>query len=164
MHARVERWAQTAGSKRRTSAGFIAGIIPRALGVTDPDMVRALEERAVAMGHRAKELAVHALEHRETWVLRLGAPPVDQARHERWLVAVSTVAAYREHWNIADDRRPLGPGGAVRTLEALGHRRRAELAIAEALRLSSDGRGHRRPQLSAVSTEPVREVPAGIEL
>jgi len=40
-------------------------------------------------------------------------PPVDQARHERWLVAVSTVAAYREHWNIADDRRPLGPGAPL---------------------------------------------------
>jgi hypothetical protein len=45
-------------------------------------------------------------------VLRLGAPPADRVKHERWLKAVSTVAAYRERWNIADDRRPLGPGGA----------------------------------------------------
>jgi hypothetical protein len=166
MHSRVERWAHTAISKRRTSAGFIAGIVPRAVGVTDPDMVRAFDERAVAMQHRARELAVHALEHRETWVLRLGAPPVDRdrAKLERWLEAVSTVAACQEHWDIADDRRPLGPGGAVTTLEALGHRRRAELAIAEALRLSIDGRENRRPQLSAILTEPVRELPGSIEL
>jgi hypothetical protein len=164
MHARVEGWAQTVGPKRRTGTGFVAGIVPRPVGVSDPDMVRALNEREHAMRHRARELAVHALEHRETWVLRLGAPPADHVRHERWLELVSTVAAYREHWNIADDHRPLGPVGAVRTLEALGHRRRAEVAVAEALRLSSDGPGHRRPRLSAVSAEPVRELPARIEL
>ncbi|MFZ2055828.1 MAG: hypothetical protein WAV54_00260 [Acidimicrobiales bacterium] len=90
MHARVDRWVQTAWSKRQTRVGFIAGIIPRAGGVTDPDMVRALDERAVAVGHRASELAVHALERRETWVLRLGALPADRANHERWLEAVST--------------------------------------------------------------------------
>ncbi|MFZ2055829.1 MAG: hypothetical protein WAV54_00265 [Acidimicrobiales bacterium] len=62
---------------------------------------------------------------------------------------------------IAD---PSDPGGAVTTLEGLGHRQRAELAIEEALRLCSDGRERRRPQLGAVPTEPVRELPAGIDL
>ena len=164
MHARVEDWAQTAGPKRRTGTGFVAGIVPRAVGVTDPDMVRALVERERAMRRRARELAVHALERREIWVLRLGAPPVDRAKHERWLEAVSSIAAYRERWNIGDDRRPLGSGGALRTLDALGHRRRAELAIAEALRLSNGDREHRRPQLSAMPAEPVWEFPARIEL
>jgi hypothetical protein len=164
MHARVEHWAQTAASTRRTNTGFIAGIIPRAIGVTDPDMVRALDERAAAIRHRARELALHAIEHRETWVLRLGTPPAEWARQERWLEAVSTVAAYREHWNIGDDHRPLGPEGAVRTLQALGHRRRAKLAVGEALRLSSEDRERRRPQLSAVPTELARDVSAGIDL
>jgi len=137
---------------------------PRAVGVTDPDMVRALDERAVAVQNRARELAVHAIERRETWVLCLGAAPVDRARHERWLKAVSTVAAYRERWNIADDG-PFGPGGAVRTLDAHGHRRRAELAIADALRLSNEDREHRRPhKLSTLPAEFVRELSAGIEL
>ncbi|MGO9878781.1 MAG: MobF family relaxase [Acidimicrobiales bacterium] len=164
MHARVQAWAQTAGLKRRTSTGFVAGIIPRAVGVTDPDMVRALDERAVAMQNRVRELAVRVLEHREPWVLRLGTPPVDRARRERWLEAVSTVAAYRERWNIDDGRRPLGPGGAVRTLDAVGHRRRAELAIADALRLSNEDHEPRRPRFTALPAEPVRELPAGIEL
>jgi len=164
MRARVEDWAQMAGPKRRTGTGFVAGIVRRAVGVTDPDMVRALNERERAMRRRARELALHALEHRETWVLRLGAPPADRLRHERWLELVSTVAAYREHWDIADDHRPLGPSGAVRTFDGLGHQRRAQLAIAEALRLSREEREHRRPRLSAVSAEPVRELPARIEL
>ena len=164
MRARVERWANTAGPKRGMNTGFIAGIIPKAVGVTDPDMVTALDDRAVAIQHRARELAEHALEHRETWALRLGAPPTDRARHERWLEAVSTVAAYREHWNITDDHRPLGSGGAVRTLESLGHRRRAELAVKEALRLSTDGPEHRRSQSSVLPAGPDRELPARIEL
>ena len=164
MRARVEDWAQMAGPKRRTGTGFVAGIVRRAVCVTDPDMVRALNERERAMRRRARELALHALEHRETWVLRLGAPPADRLRHERWLELVSTVAAYREHWDIADDHRPLGPSGAVRTFDGLGHQRRAQLAIAEALRLSREEREHRRPRLSAVSAEPVRELPARIEL
>jgi hypothetical protein len=163
MHARVQAWAHTAGSKRRTSTAFVAGIIPRAVSVTDPDVVRALDERAVAMQNRARELALHALEHGEAWVLRLGAPPVDRAKYERWLEAVSSIAAYRERWNIGDDWRPLGSGGAVRTLDALGHRRRAELAIAEALRVSNEDREHRSPQLRAVPAEPVRELPTPIE-
>ncbi len=164
MHARVGDWAQTAGPKRRTGTGFVAGLIPRAVGVTDPDMARALDERERAMRRRARELAEHALERGEIWVLRLGAPPVDRAKQERWLEAVSSIAAYRERWNIGDDRRPLGSGGALRTLDALGHRRRAELAIAEALRLSNGDREHRRPQLSAMPAEPVWEFPARIEL
>jgi hypothetical protein len=164
MHARVERWAHTAGSKRRTSNSFIAGIIPRAVGVIDPDMVHALSERERAMWRRARDLATQALEHRETWARRLGAPPVDRARHERWLEAVSTVAAYREHRNITDEHRPLGSRGAARTLEVLRHRWRAESAVAEALRLSSDDPEHRRPQLCTVTTDPVRELPADIEL
>ncbi|HTT90436.1 MAG TPA: hypothetical protein VMF65_12865, partial [Acidimicrobiales bacterium] len=45
LHDRVERWAVAAGSKRRASAGFIAGVVPRALGVDDEDLARALQER-----------------------------------------------------------------------------------------------------------------------
>jgi hypothetical protein len=164
MHARVEDWAHTVGSRRRTGTGFIAGLVPRAVGVTDPDMVRALVERERTMRRRARELAVDALEHRETWVLQLGAPPVEHVRHERWLEAISTVAAYREHSDIADDRRPLGPSGAVRTLEALGHRRRAAAAVAEARRLSTDDPEYRRAQLNSLSAEPARELAPGIEL
>ena len=41
IRGRVDRWAQAAGSTRRAGTDLIAGLIPRAAGVTDPDMARA---------------------------------------------------------------------------------------------------------------------------
>ena len=70
LRDRVDRWAQAAGSTRRAGTNLIAGLIPRAVGVTDPDMARALEERDEAMQRRARALAEQAIE-RESG---LGAP------------------------------------------------------------------------------------------
>jgi hypothetical protein len=77
MHSRVDRWAQAATSRRRAETNRIAGLIPRALGVTDLDMARALHERDVAMQRRARDLAAQALERGQPWARRLGAPPAD---------------------------------------------------------------------------------------
>jgi hypothetical protein len=41
----VDRWATEAGSRRQGATNFIAGLIPRATGISDPDMARALTER-----------------------------------------------------------------------------------------------------------------------
>ena len=65
-------------------------------------------------------------------MIGLGAPPRDQAKREQWFEAVSVVAAYRERWNIGDDRRPTGADSASGTIEEAGHRMRAELAVARA--------------------------------
>ena len=54
---RIERWADANGSRRRTGTDLIAGLIPRAVGVTDTDMARGLQERAEALQRRARELA-----------------------------------------------------------------------------------------------------------
>ena len=76
LRDRVERWAQAAGSSRRAGTSLIAGLIPRAVGVTDPDMARGLEERDEAMQRRARALAEQAIERNQIWVRRLGiAPP-----------------------------------------------------------------------------------------
>ena len=53
IRGRVDRWARSAGSTPRTGADLIAGLIPRAAGVTDPDMARGLEERDETMQRRA---------------------------------------------------------------------------------------------------------------
>ena len=45
LHSRVDRWSDAAGGRRRHTGQLIAGLIPRAQGVTDPDMARALAER-----------------------------------------------------------------------------------------------------------------------
>ena len=76
LHDRVERWAAAAGSRRQASAGLIAGLVPRALGVDDEDLARALQERDRAMERRARELAEQALAEGAS----LGAEPRASAR------------------------------------------------------------------------------------
>ena len=137
IRGRVDRWAQAAGSTRRAGTDLIAGLIPRAVGVTDPDMARALEERDEAMQRRARALAEQAIEQNQVWVRRLGVPPSDPLARERWIEAVTTVAAYRERWNIGDDRRPLGSKGTARTIEAINQRNLAQAAVNRASRLTS---------------------------
>ena len=136
LHARVERWAAAATSRRQANAGLIAGLIPRALGVDDEDLARALVERDRAMERRARELADQALAEGRAWVRSLGPAPIEAGRREAWLRAVSTVAAFRDRWELGADPRPLGLKPAVTTLEGLGHRRSAQAAVARALKLA----------------------------
>jgi hypothetical protein len=136
LHARVDRWSRAASSRRRARSAFIAGLIPRAAGVTDPDMARALDNRDEAMERRARELAEQAVEGGEMWVRQLGMPPSGQAEHELWMDAVSTVAAFRDRWNIGNDPRPLGSEDAVKTSEAMSHRKRARVAVESGLKLA----------------------------
>ncbi|MGH9076471.1 MAG: hypothetical protein ACRDY0_03305 [Acidimicrobiales bacterium] len=100
---------------------------------------------------RAAELAAQAVERRQVWVRRLGSQPADHAAREAWMQAVVTVAAYRDRWGIGNDHRPLGPESAARTIEALGHRRRAQAAVERALQVA---RG--------ATTAPVEPVTAGV--
>jgi conjugative relaxase-like TrwC/TraI family protein len=157
MHARVDRWMAAAGSKRQAATNLIAGLIPRAAGVADPDMARALDERDQAMERRARELAGQAIERRQVWVRRLGTPPLDPATREAWTRAVSTVAAYRDRWNIGNDHRPLGAEAAVKTIEAIGHRKRAQAAVERALRLAGEARAKDAEACVPVTAETARE-------
>jgi hypothetical protein len=138
LHGRVQRWAHAAWPRRQSGANLVAGLIPRAAGVTDADMTRALVERDHAMERRARELAELAIERHEPWVRRLGEPPSDPGEHQQWMRAVSTVAAYRDRWNISDDHLPLGPDSAVTAIEAMRHRTRAVGAVRRALSLSRE--------------------------
>jgi hypothetical protein len=137
MNARVRRWAQTAGSNRRLGVNLVAGLIPRAVGVTDPDMARALDEREITMQRRARELAESAVAQGQVWVGSLGVPPTDPIARERWMQAVMTVAAYRDRWNIPVDHTAPGPDNPVEPVEALRDRTRARAASKLAIKLSS---------------------------
>ena len=168
LHERVGRWAAAAGSRRQASTNLIAGLIPRAVGVSDPDIARALDERDQAMQRRAAQLAARAIQQREAWTLRLGSPPSQPAAAEAWTQAMSTVAAYRDRWNITSDPRTLGPDSAAKTIEALGHRRRAQAAIERALQLASQ---HQASSPAAAPTDEatgrpsmVAAVPDGVGL
>ncbi|MGA2531184.1 MAG: AAA family ATPase, partial [Acidimicrobiales bacterium] len=85
---RIERWADATGSRRRAGSGLIAGLIPRAVGVTDTDMARGLQERAEALQRRARELAERAIDQNPLWLRQLGVRPSDPLAAERWLEAV----------------------------------------------------------------------------
>lgn len=137
LHARVGRWSRAADSKRRAGTQLIAGLIPMAVGVTDPDSARALDDRREAMERRARDLVELAFERRAAWLRPLGDPPTDPVARKRWTEVLSSVAAYRARWNI-DDESPLGSDSAVCTIEALDHRERAKIAIQRALRLSQE--------------------------
>lgn len=131
LHSRVDRWIEASGSRRRPPPGaLIAGIIPAARGVTDPDLARALEERATAMEARARTLAEQAIEDDQSWVRALGPVPADPARHRAWSAEAATVAAYRDRWDIGG-QDPLG-GLPAENLERLSQARQALRAIAQA--------------------------------
>jgi hypothetical protein len=120
-------------------------LIPRAAGVTDPDMARGLEERDEAMQRRARALADQAIERNEIWARRLGIAPTDPRARERWIEAVMTVVAYRDRWNVDDNQLPLGPKGSARTIEAINERKLARAALERASRLSYASEA-RRPE------------------
>jgi hypothetical protein len=147
---RIERWADVAGARRWAGTELIAGLIPRAVGVTDTDVARGLQERAEALQRRAQELAGRAIDQDPLWLRQLGARPCDPLSRGRWLEAVKTIAAYRERWNVGDDPRPLGSRGAARSIEALNQHRLAQAAFNTAMRLTH-ARGIQRPEVSSVA-------------
>jgi hypothetical protein len=153
LHGRIERWTHAVGGRRRHTGHLIAGLIPRAQGVADPDMARALAERDQAMEQRALSLAEEAITARHRWLRPLGAPPRESAQRERWLRAVSTVAAYRDCWHI-EGHRPLGATPDRENLEQMSQRKRALAA------------GERAKAISTAATEqrinPGLEVDVGI--
>ena len=159
LHGRVERWTQAASGRNRRADNLIAGLIPRAQGVSDPEMAQALAERDRAMEERARTLAEQAIETGEQWVLRLGTPPATPAHRERWLREVSTVAAYRDRWRIANDD-PLDERGSTRTTEQTGQRRLAQSAVTRAKAFS----GTQIEQRTIPVPEAAVEVRRGVEL
>jgi hypothetical protein len=135
LHGRVGRWTQAAAGKRQAAANLVAGLIPRAQRVTDPDMARALVERDQAMEARARTLAEQAVEGRHRWVRQLGTPPSDPARREQWMREVSTVAAYRDRWGHTD-RSIVGNRSDMTAVEQIGHHNRAQAAADRALAIT----------------------------
>jgi conjugative relaxase-like TrwC/TraI family protein len=138
LHHRVERWAALAAGGHRRPGNLIAGLIPRAQGVTDPELATALAERDRAMEARARTLAAQAVEAGEGWVAALGTPPGDPIRLERWLREVSTVAAYRDRWHSTSGS-PCGARGDVASIEQTVQYRRGQAALRRAKALGLAG-------------------------
>jgi hypothetical protein len=162
LHQRVERFTQAAGSRRKGSTNLIAGLVPRALNVTDPDLARALEERDHALQDRAWTLGQEAVTSRAPWLRHLGEPPANSAAQKQWLRAICTVAAYRERWSIGEDHRPLGPDSAVASAEQAGQRELARSALQQAVILTGGLRFQPQAVGAAVDARPNMEKGVGI--
>jgi conjugative relaxase-like TrwC/TraI family protein len=156
LRHRLERAAAALPGSVAERRGYVAGLVPRASGIEDPDLARALTEREHAMQARALALASAALERADPWVRSAGTVPAHPGRRTAWLDALGVVAAYRERWGITRERSPLGAEGVASSLEALGHRRRAEAALLEASRL-----GARSTDVEQAGEIPVMAIEAG---
>jgi conjugative relaxase-like TrwC/TraI family protein len=150
---RVEAWAKAHPSQDN----LVAGLIPRADGVTDPDLARGLEQREHAIQARAATLAEQAAASLRPWIGKLGPPPTDPFARSQWLTAVKVVAAYRDRWDIKNDPRPLGPPDLTSAEQAEQRRR----AVAAARRAVIVSRSSSFPA-AAVLTHQINE--RGIEL
>jgi conjugative relaxase-like TrwC/TraI family protein len=150
-------WAAPAAASSVGAQGMIAGLIPAAGRISDPDLRQALAERAVLIEQRADALVSRALTAGEPWITRLGPPPADPARRLLWERAASTVAAYRDRHGVTDPTNPFGEahGGGQWTRRA--DRRRAIAAIGAARRASemaTDDRG-RQTQWQRRADQPL---------
>ena len=61
LHSRLDPWSHAASGRRPPNGQLIAGLIPRANGVTNPDMARALTERDQALELRVLSLVQEVL-------------------------------------------------------------------------------------------------------
>jgi len=157
LHGRVEGWTKVAGSKRLGATNLIAGLIPRAMGVRDPDMAQALIERDRAIEDRARTLAEQAVERNAGWVRHLGRPPADPTQRAVWMSQVRVVAAYRDRWEIGG-QTVVGREADVGSIEQIGHYKRAQLAAQKAQTISKlggeSGRDHTDPASPTVVVVP----------
>ena len=129
LHGRVDRWVHADGGRQRLSENLIVGLIPKAQGVTDPDMAGALAGRESAMEERAR-----ALRKRRSSQGAVGEGPrsdaADSPRSARWLREVSTIAAYRDRWHITEVGTICGAGN-VASSEQRSQRKLVLAAAAE---------------------------------
>ena len=98
LHGRIDKWIINIGSRRDYGQNLIAGLVPRAINVIDPDLERALLERENAMELNATKLAEKSIKSNARWITELGPPPGGPSGKKVWLDTVSMVAAYREYW------------------------------------------------------------------
>jgi AAA domain/TrwC relaxase len=156
LRDRVHRWCDVAAPTALATSALIAGLIPTAHHVTDPDMRRALDERAALIEQRAEALLARALDHGDQWLALLGPPPADPAQRLQWERSAATVAAYRDRHGITDPTDPLGrpTGGGQWTRRT--DRRRAQAAAVDARRLAARACATAWPAGSpSTSTRPV---------
>lgn len=102
LRYRIQKVAATYQPSGRR-ASLIAGLIPRATGITDPAMRHALHEREQLIQQRLDALTAKAIEQAAPWLETLS----DLAPRTR-AGGVRAVVAYRDRWGITSTSA-LGP-------------------------------------------------------
>ena len=141
IHARVARaTGRPAGSGRtRKPPRLIAGLVPYAGGPMADDMRQALDERRDLIEQRADAVLHGALTDKEPWTAKLGTTPKDRKQQAAWRRAARTIAAYRDRYQITDDRTPLGPAPQSTSQKIDAARARAATSTARTLAGVADG-------------------------
>jgi conjugative relaxase-like TrwC/TraI family protein len=142
LRYRLEKATASPPRGRRTRPRLIAGLIPEPLGPMSNEDRQAIVERKDLLEVRARTLAEEAVRTGEEWTRRLGTPPTTTADHERWLAAVSTVAAYRDRYRITSS---LPVGGGAENDAQRADRLRALRAVHEVARNASEPGPGRHP-------------------
>ncbi|NNN08359.1 MAG: relaxase domain-containing protein [Acidimicrobiaceae bacterium] len=100
LHHRIDRYVTGVGYPSPPADELVAGLFPRPNGITDPDVLLALDDRASAIEQRARTLAEEAIERGDPWVSKFGDPPPSDELHERWVLEVAAGAAYFDRWGV----------------------------------------------------------------
>jgi hypothetical protein len=151
LQARLRRWETASSGSWQPHQDMVAGLVSRASGITDPDLVRAIRQREDAIIGRARSLAEHAVGAEAPWTRAFGQPPTDPARSSAWWDRLAIIATYRDRWDITAEEA-LGAKDSVRSAQQAAHRTRALRAGMEALQLAG-------LTPDATAPEPVRPGP-----
>lgn len=159
---RVDGWTAIAASdgtpEPRTR---IAGLIPSAKGVQDPDMRAALEDRAELLEQRAVTLAERAIAANAAWLAALGPRPAEPLARNGWERCAATVAAFRERHASNHPTDPLGPPDGL-SWTYRSDRYQTEHAIVLARSLAGLTEFEATPAGDGGHEQLARPVPAGI--
>jgi conjugative relaxase-like TrwC/TraI family protein len=103
--------AQLRVAVRRLDDPHLPAWLRTAQPVEDPQWRPYLDTRAELIRHRVDALAEATVTTRPAWTTYLGGEPTDPAERETWLRHLSTLAAYRDQYQVTDDDpdHPLGP-------------------------------------------------------
>ena len=84
LRYRIQKIASTYPPSSRSEAGLIAGLVPRATGISDPAMLRALNERERLMEQRIDTLIQAAIEQPAPWLSTLADREQTSADDPEW--------------------------------------------------------------------------------
>ena len=149
LHGRVTKWLNAAGGHHQ--AERIVGLFPATTGTANPDIVQALRDRRTLIEQNARTLVLEALQGRDPWTRRFGAPPPNPVLREDWLRRLDTIAAYRDLWQVGGDEIL---GAEPRTREHMAQRQSAQRALSAALDAVSTPNSLNDPRAEIGGLEP----------